>query len=120
MRSLGTYLMLSGTSDSIKCYRDHWHFCLRFRNWNADSAGAAAAPARDLSPDEEKTTLNLFQIVNGKISDRVTPLTLSYKGQELTVLSLHWNGIHCRDEQGAAVIVPGEWEYLKEVFIELD
>lgn len=35
-------------------------------------------------------------------------------------LSLRWNGIHGRDEQGSAVIVPGEWPYLKEVFSELD
>lgn len=90
------------------------------RPFGSPSAAAAAAPARDLSPDEEQTTMNLFKIVNRKLSDLVRPVTLSYNEQELTVLSLHWNGIHCRNEQGESVIVPGEWAYLKEIFIELD
>jgi hypothetical protein len=84
------------------------------------SAGAAAATARALSPDEEKPTMNLFRIINEKIGDRVTPLTLSYREAEVTVLSLHWNGFHCRDEQGAAIVVPFEWQYLKEIVGELD
>jgi hypothetical protein len=87
---------------------------------SATGTSAAAAPARALSPDEEKTTMNLFKIVNGQISQRVDPLTLSYNEQEVTVLSIHWNGIHCRDENGAAIVVPGEWQYLKEIFSVLD
>ena len=90
------------------------------KGFGATNAAAAAAPARELSPDEEKTTMNLFRIINGKLSDRVSPVTLSYREQEVTVLSLHWNGIHCRNEQGEALIVPGEWQYLKEIFVELD
>jgi hypothetical protein len=87
---------------------------------NAVSTGAAAgaAPARDLSPDEEKTTLNLFKIFNEKIKDHVNP-TISYQEAEMTVRSLHWNGFHCRDEKGASVIVPFEWQYLKELVGEL-
>ncbi|HWT00215.1 MAG TPA: hypothetical protein VN256_08205 [Pyrinomonadaceae bacterium] len=63
--------------------------------------------------------MNLFKLVNEQITGYGGRLTLSYQGAEVTVSSLHWNGIHCRDEQGGAVVVPGEWTYLKELFKEL-
>jgi hypothetical protein len=83
------------------------------------AAGAAAAPAKIESPDEESTRLNFSRVINDRISMHHPRATLMYQEEKITVTGLRRDGILGKNVEGSDVLVPYSWLYLGDLFSQL-
>jgi hypothetical protein len=97
---------------------DEKSFANKSEQSTGTGAATAAAPATERPIGEADAGLVLKDWVNNRIVKHPN-LTMSYQGQDVTVIGLRHNGIRGRDETGADVLIPLEENYLKELFTEL-